>query len=134
MQGAATAKIALIGSPRTGNNRIRRSLADAIGVPHLAHPAIGEFPDPPPDYVVNLHVCRSAAALDWIRASGMAVVALARHPLDALVSAIQLTRQYQDAKQQWLGGGSSRAAMIESGGFGGFANLLGWLRFGHDAV
>jgi hypothetical protein len=66
--------------------------------------ALEDAPNPlPADYLINVHVYRTAEALTWLRSREVPVIALARHPLDVLVSVFQYAR-LQPAVHRWLNG------------------------------
>ena len=49
-------RIALVGSPRCGNNWVRRVMSDVLGYPHFAAHSVEEFPkELPPDCILNIH-------------------------------------------------------------------------------
>ena len=99
------ARLAIIGTPRTGNTWIRRVLADMIGAVELPvhHPGDLDWDDLPHRVVVQLHWPRSAALQDRLAAEDFTVISAARHPLDVLLSMLQFV-QKDAGPAAWLAG------------------------------
>jgi FkbM family methyltransferase len=84
----APARVAIVGTPRTGDSWIGRVLADALGARELstAHPGDLDWDGLPDRLVLQLHWPRSRYLEHALRAQGFGVISPARHPLDVLLS------------------------------------------------
>lgn len=107
-------RIALVGSPRTGNTWIRTLLAESYGLAEMAVHAPTHLPWPslPDRLIVQLHWHRLPVFRAMLRAFGFRVVTVARHPLDVLVSVLQFC-QSEPATEFWLSGeGGDEARLL----------------------
>jgi Sulfotransferase domain len=97
-------RIALLGSPRCGNNWVRRVMSDTLGYPHFAAHSIEEFPqDLPSNCILNIHALNGPTERIFFEKHSCKLIVLARHPLDVFVSVLQFARN-EPAVHRWLGG------------------------------
>jgi len=97
-------RIALLGSPRCGNNWVRRVMSDTLGYPHFAAHSIEEFPqDLPSNCILNIHALNGPTERVFFEKHSCKLIVLARHPLDVFVSVLQFARN-EPAVHRWLGG------------------------------
>jgi len=97
-------KIALLGSPRCGNNWVRRVMSDVLGYPHFATHSVNDFPeDLPADCILNIHALNEPLENAFFEGRSCRFVVLARHPLDVFVSVLQFARN-EPAVHKWLDG------------------------------
>jgi Sulfotransferase domain len=98
-------RIAVISTPRTGSTWLRLLLTEAYGIPGFAvhRPDELNWADLPEECVVNLHWHRTPALVHRLREKGFRVVCCRRHPLDILISILQLG-WHDDSSLQWLDG------------------------------
>lgn len=97
-------RLALLASPRCGNNWVRRVLSDVLGYPHFAAHSVNEFPQKlPSDCIINIHASNNWAIKEFLKTRSCTTIALARHPLDILVSVLQFARN-EPAVHRWLNG------------------------------
>jgi hypothetical protein len=97
-------RIALLGSPRCGNNWVRRVMSDVLGYPHFAAHSVGEFPkELPPDCILNIHAPNEPLNNAFFERHLCKIIVLARHPLDIFVSVLQFARN-ERAVHKWLDG------------------------------
>ena len=84
----APARLALIGTPRSGSSWLRNVLAAALDAEELPvlHPADLDWAALPDRFVVQLAWERTRFLERVLREQGITVVSVARHPLDVLVS------------------------------------------------
>jgi len=101
----APLRIALIGTPRSGNTWLRLLLGDAVGVPTIAVHELTEreLAELPAECVVQIHWRRQPAFVELLETHGFRVLTLARHPCDVLVSILQFA-VHETATSQWLRG------------------------------
>ena len=97
-------KIALLGSPRCGNNWVRRVMSDVLGYPHFAAHSVEEFPkELPTDCILNVHALNEPPDDAFFERHSCKIIVLARHPLDIFVSVLQFARN-ESAVHKWLEG------------------------------
>ena len=97
-------RIALLASPRYGNNWVHWVISDVLGYPHFAAHSIEEFPLAlPPDCILNIHALNNAPEREFFEKRSCILVALTRHPLDIFVSVLQFAR-HEPAVHKWLNG------------------------------
>ena len=97
-------KIAVLGSPRCGNNWVRRVMSDVLGYPHFAAHSVKDFPkDLPSDCILNIHALNEQLEKEFFERHSCKFLVLARHPLDIFVSVLQFARN-EPAVHQWLNG------------------------------
>lgn len=101
----APLRIALLGTPRSGNTWLRLLLGDAAGVSTLAvHEFTGAvLADLPPECVVQIHWRRDPEFLKLLAANGFRVLTIARHPFDVLISILQFAI-HENESDRWLCG------------------------------
>jgi hypothetical protein len=97
-------RIAIIASPRCGNNWIRRVISELSGYPHLAAHSINDFPNELPDNcILNIHAPCDDQTREYFHRSSCKLVILGRHPLDVFVSVLQFARR-EPSVHKWLDG------------------------------
>ncbi len=98
-------RIALVGSPRSGNTWLRGLLASICGLDELAvhHPDEVDWGALPSRCVVQIHWLREAPFVARLARHGFRVVVPARHPLDALISGLNY-QQYVPEPFRWTDG------------------------------
>jgi hypothetical protein len=89
---AALARVALISSPRSGNTWMRYLLRDACGLTELAHnnPWDVDWDALPERCILQMHCHRTPELVDRLRRLGFARLHMSRHPLDVLLSILQV--------------------------------------------
>jgi FkbM family methyltransferase len=113
----APARVAIIGTPRTGNTWIRRVLADVLDAEELptAHPADLDWAGLPDRFVIRLHWQRSRLLERTLREHAVTVISAARHPLDVLLSILTFV-QRDPSTREWLAGqGGNEESLQRSG-------------------
>ncbi|MGP8120044.1 MAG: hypothetical protein ACLP8B_05890 [Xanthobacteraceae bacterium] len=97
-------RLALISTPRSGNTWVRSVLADVLGLHEVAVHSPREIPTGLPERVVlQLHWKRERDFEDWLAKEGFRILALARHPLDVLLSVLHFVRKERQV-DRWLDG------------------------------
>ncbi len=104
---STSARIAILGTPRSGNTWLRAMLRTMYALPDFAahDPANIPWDELPPDAIVNLHATPTPALCE--RLAGFRIVTIARHPLDTLISILHFA-PFHSASDGWLlgqGGG-----------------------------
>lgn len=120
-------RVAILGTPRSGNMWLRRLLVTALGSRELSADTPGAVPwdELPEDVVLQLHWPPNPdleARLDAYRFTSAVVT---RHPLDVLVSILQFA-QSEPRTARWLNGaGGNELSLIDadptSGAFAAYA-------------
>jgi SAM-dependent methyltransferase len=98
-------RIAILSTPRSGNMWLRRlliSLSPAVEL-SVDTPAGVPWDDLPADVVLQLHWPPTDELQRDLTAAGFSTVALARHPLDVLLSILQFA-QHEARTARWLNG------------------------------
>ena len=98
-------RVAVVSTPRAGSTWVRRLIAAAYDLPEAAafrHTDV-DAAALPPRVAFHIHARREPAFRDWVAAHGFRIVALARHPLDVLISILQFAVHEPDTRQ-WLDG------------------------------
>ena len=97
-------RVVLLSTPRSGNNWLRHLLARLYDVPSLAvhNPADLDWAALPPHCVLGIHWHPVPAFLSLLERHGFRAVALARHPLDVLISVLHFAMHAPTAR--WLEG------------------------------
>lgn len=98
-------RVAIIGTPRSGNSWLRKLLSGALGCESIAihHPADIAWSQLPADGVVQIHWPPDPPMLERLEAAGVQVVTPARHPLGVLVSILHFSA-FEDETARWLDG------------------------------
>ena len=97
-------RIAILASPRCGNNWVRRVISEMSGYPHFAAHSVDDFPaELPDDCILNIHAVYDERTKDYFERLSCKLVVLGRHPLDVFVSVLQFARN-EPAVHSWLGG------------------------------
>ena len=112
---AAPLRIALLGTPRSGNTWVRFLLGAAAGIPTFAVHELTDavLADLPLECIVQIHWRRDPDFLKLLDANGFRVLTIARHPFDVLISILQFAI-HESESDQWLRGSGGD----ESGLFG----------------
>jgi SAM-dependent methyltransferase len=102
---AAAERIAILSTPRSGNMWLRRLLGSIYELEDMSAdtPAGVPWNDLPRACVLQLHWPPTDSLLDLLDRAGFSVVALARHPLDVLVSILRFS-QDEPRTARWLNG------------------------------
>jgi hypothetical protein len=105
-------RLAVIGTPRSGNTWLRLMLAGAYGCESLASHRVDEVPwlALPGDVVVQLHQPADSDVGALLEEHGFRVVALARHPLDVLLSILHFA-SHDPSPARWLEGAGDELAI-----------------------
>jgi hypothetical protein len=103
-QRIAPARIAVLSTPRSGNNWLRHLLTRLYDIPSLAahNPADLDWMGLPPHCVFGIHWHPVPPFLTLLERHGFRMVALARHPLDVLISILHFALHAPTAR--WLEG------------------------------
>ncbi len=98
-------RVAVLGTPRTGNTWLGEMLAHVSGTSCLAlhHPADIEWDALPDRLVLQLHWHPTVHLRRLLRRHHVDVVSIARHPLDVLLSVLQFA-QREPNTGEWLHG------------------------------
>jgi hypothetical protein len=103
-------RLAVLGTPRSGNTWLRRVLATAYefagdsGWERAAHEASEvDWGAEPPRSIVQIHLNRDAAFEHIMARHGIRPVVPRRHPFDVLISILQYATHVHDT-HRWLGG------------------------------
>jgi hypothetical protein len=104
---STSARIAILGTPRSGNTWLRAMLRSMYALPDFAEhdPADIPWDELPPHAIVNLHALPTPILRK--RLADFRVVAIVRHPLDTLISILHFA-PFHSASDGWLlgqGGG-----------------------------
>jgi len=96
-------KIAIISTPRSGNTWLRKLLSSAYAIPELAFHTPSEVPwsELPEGCALQIHWDRTVEIVELLKFHQFRVVALARHPLDVLISILQFASHERDTSR-WL--------------------------------
>src|SRR5476649_184977 len=111
----APLRIAVIGTPRSGNSWLRLLVGSATGLHTFAVHELSAsvLAGLPPECVVQIHWRREPDFLAFLAAHGFRVLTVARHPLDVLISILQFAVHDSESDRWLLGRGGD-----ESGIFG----------------
>ena len=106
-------RLALVGTPRTGNTWLRGLLAGLYGLQQYAvhNPADIDWEELPDRSIVQVHWTRSDPFRSVLERNGFRVVTIARHPLDVLVSILHFSRR-EPQTRHWLSGEGDGEAAI----------------------
>src|SRR5690242_5602862 len=87
-------RVALLSTPRAGNNWLRYLLCETFGLSAQGVPSPEEvdWMALPPDFLLGLHWHPVPPFLEQLREHQFRPVVLARHPLDVLVSVLHFAR------------------------------------------
>jgi hypothetical protein len=98
-------RLALLGTPRSGSTWFRLLVADACGVAEFARHAIDDFPWErlPDEFILQLHARPRPELCERLARYGIRPVALARHPLDVLLSILRYAAPEMESAR-WLDG------------------------------
>lgn len=120
-------RIAVLGTPRSGNSWLRMIVGAATEIPTTA---VHELTDSvlaglPRDCVVQIHWRREPEFLKLLADHGFRVLTIARHPLDVLISILQFAI-HDSESDRWLLG----RAGDESGLFGAMPGSRAFAEYG----
>lgn len=120
------ARVAIVGTPRTGNTWVRMLLADALEAEQIAvhHPADIDWAGLPERSVLQLHWRRTAYFSAHLARAGYQVVSIARHPLDVLLSTHTFA-QKELGTNQWLMGAGGNEDGLRGRTLGG-SEFMAW--------
>lgn len=97
-------RLAVIGTPRSGNSLLRKVLSHAYGLgevgSHDPEYLLGDLPD---NTVFQVHAACTPQVQASLRRQGVLVVTPTRHPLDTLLSMLHFA-QFEPEVDRWLGG------------------------------
>lgn len=97
-------RVAVIGTPRSGNTWVRSTLAKAMDLQQLAVHNPKDIPSVLPDrLVLQIHWYREPAFQLFLRSHAFRIVVLSRHPLDVLLSVVRFVK-YEPLTARWLEG------------------------------
>lgn len=97
-------RIAVIGTPRSGNTWVRNVLSEAADLEQIAVHTPQELPQVLPERLaVQLHWYRDEDLLRYLQENGFRTLTIARHPLDVLLSVLQFIR-FEPQTARWLDG------------------------------
>lgn len=115
MEADRPVRVAVVGTPRSGNTWVRHLLGTAYGVPHFSRHTLteGDWAALPPEVVLQLHWRREAAFEEALARHGFRVVTVARHPLDVLISILHFCI-YESESEHWLLGAGGTEAGIQA--------------------
>jgi hypothetical protein len=116
--GEEVVRVAIIGTPRTGNTWVRRVLADVFELTELSvHRPLELPPSLPARCAIQLHWPRTPALQSWLAQERVHVISAARHPLDVLAS-ILIFAQREPNTLEWLDGAGGTELTIRGAEFG----------------
>jgi hypothetical protein len=98
-------RLALTGTPRSGNSWLRLLLSSAYGCESLASHSSEEVPwdSLPDDLVLQMHSHPDADLTSTLQEHGFRTIVLGRHPLDVLISILHYARA-DSSPARWLAG------------------------------
>ena len=108
-------RIAVIGTPRSGNTWLRHLIASLAGVAHDAVHHPDDVPWGEEDVVVQVHWLPEDDFVAALHRHGFRVVTIARHPLDVFISIVQYVRQGRETGR-WLAGAGGDEERLAGGG------------------
>jgi hypothetical protein len=108
-------KLALISTPRSGNTWLRMLIAGAYDLRQFAEhtPDAIRWADLPDDSIVQIHWRYSDRFADLLSECGVQVLAIARHPLDVLLSILHFA-PFEPQTKLWLSGEGGDESSIHS--------------------
>ena len=98
-------RLAIVGTPRCGNTWLRLLIADCCGIAEFAEHRVDDFAwhDLPDEFVLQVHAHPRPELRARLQRLGIRPIALARHPLDVLISILQYASPTTDS-ERWLDG------------------------------
>lgn len=114
MPDAAECRIAIVGTPRSGNTWLRRMLAEACAAAEYAahRPSDLQWERLPARCVLQLHWHRDAKFASLLQSYRFKLVILSRHPLDVLLSILHFAPHEPDTARWLDGAGGSESAIM----------------------
>ncbi len=105
-------RIAIIGSPRSGNRWARMVLARTLGLQEFAIHNWTDLPSElPEECILGIHWYREPNFQSFLRKNEFRLVVLARHPLDVLLSVLHFIR-FEPMTSRWLEGNCALASEL----------------------
>jgi hypothetical protein len=97
-------RLALISTPRTGNNWLLNLLSRVYGLPGFSPTSLPNVPwqDLPPECAIILHWRRTPELVKLLQIHRFQAITMARHPLDVLLSILHFT--LREPTDGWLEG------------------------------
>ncbi|MCU0705867.1 MAG: hypothetical protein MUF18_18010 [Fimbriiglobus sp.] len=115
---SALLRLAVVGTPRSGNSWLRYLLRSAYCIPEVALHEVTDWAALPTECVLQIHWRRTPEFVGQLAEHGFRVIAPVRHPLDVLISILHFCWYDPDTGGWLLGTGgnedSIRAAMPRS--------------------
>lgn len=110
-------RIAVMGTPRTGNTWLRELLSEVFDAEQVAvhHPSEVAWDALPDRVVLQLHWHPTEYLKRLLRSHGVAVVSLARHPLDVLLSVLRFAQREPNTRLWLAGEGGDESALQAAG-------------------
>jgi hypothetical protein len=107
-------RVVVVSTPRSGNTWLRRLLATALGLEEhgALEPREVAWGDLPGRSILQIHWDRTRSFEERLRRDGFRVVALARHPLDVLISLASFVNSHPGPRSIW----AERATLRGEGG------------------
>lgn len=107
-------RIAIVGTPRSGNTWLRMLIASACELEPLAihFPENIDWPNLPRRCVLQIHWPREDAFEHVLRENGFRAVVLSRHPLDVLISILQLAQNTKETAHWLRGAGGNESRLV----------------------
>lgn len=104
-------RLALISTPRSGNNWLQHLLSTAYDLPRLSADTLPQvdWARLPPRCALILHWPRTPQLVDLLDQHGCRVLVLARHPCDVLLSILQFSLHHDPDRWLERSGGDERA-------------------------
>ncbi|MDX2202121.1 MAG: sulfotransferase domain-containing protein [Hyphomicrobiaceae bacterium] len=108
-------RLAIISSPRSGNSWTRSVIAKGLRIPELAVHDYADLQALPDRCVVQVHWYREPHFQRFLASERFAVLTLARHPLDVLLSVLHFV-QHEPETSKWLLGNCEIPAALQHHG------------------
>lgn len=96
-------RIAIVGSPRSGNSWVRSVIRDGLNLKEIAVHNYIEISSIPDFCVLQIHWYREPNFQKFLKDNRFRTITIARHPLDVLVSALHFMR-FEPETARWLCG------------------------------
>ncbi len=112
-QSSHSLRVAVIGSPRSGNTWLRGLLALIYGLDELAVPTPEQvdWDTLPARCALQIHWLRQEPFVSLLERHGFQVVSPARHPLDVLISSLNY-QQYVPEPHRWVGADGQERTLV----------------------
>jgi Sulfotransferase domain len=109
-------RLAILGTPRTGNTWVRRVLSDSLFAQEVAvySPSEINWKRLQERFVIQLHWPRTDELIHTLTNEGVRVISIARHPLDVLISVLEFA-QKEPSTNKWIAGdGGDESGLLGS--------------------